>query len=74
MLPVVPMFHVNAWGTPYAAAMVGSTLVLPGPGLDGASLVQLIDNYKVTVALWVYQPSGKVYWPQPNSLAARWKA
>ena len=53
MLPVVPMFHVNAWGTPYAAAMVGSTLVLPGPGLDGASLVQLIDNYKVTVALGV---------------------
>ncbi|KAB0629601.1 long-chain fatty acid--CoA ligase, partial [Burkholderia stagnalis] len=38
MMPVVPMFHVNAWGTPYAAAMVGCTLVLPGPGLDGASL------------------------------------
>ncbi|TCM68315.1 methylmercaptopropionate CoA ligase [Acinetobacter calcoaceticus] len=53
MLPVVPMFHVNAWGTPYAAAMVGSTLVLPGPGLDGASLVQLIDEYKITVALGV---------------------
>lgn len=53
MLPVVPMFHVNAWGTPYAAAMVGCTMVLPGPGLDGASLVQLIDHYKVTVALGV---------------------
>ncbi len=53
MLPVVPMFHVNAWGTPYAAAMVGCTMVLPGPGLDGASLVQLIDQYKVTVALGV---------------------
>ena len=53
MLPVVPMFHVNAWGTPYAAAMVGSTLVLPGPGLDGASLVKLIDEYQVTVALGV---------------------
>lgn len=53
MLPVVPMFHVNAWGTPYAAAMVGCTLVLPGPGLDGASLVNLIDTYKVTVALGV---------------------
>jgi acyl-CoA synthetase (AMP-forming)/AMP-acid ligase II len=33
--PVVPMFHANAWGVPYAAAMVGSKLVLPGPGLDG---------------------------------------
>lgn len=53
MLPVVPMFHVNAWGTLYAAAMVGCTLVLPGPGLDGASLVNLIDTYKVSVALGV---------------------
>jgi fatty-acyl-CoA synthase len=34
-LPVVPMFHVNAWGVPYAAAMVGSKLVLPGPGSTG---------------------------------------
>ncbi|RLL49875.1 long-chain-fatty-acid--CoA ligase [Acinetobacter cumulans] len=53
MMPVVPMFHVNAWGTPYAAAMAGCTLVLPGPGLDGASLVGLIDRYKVSVALGV---------------------
>lgn len=53
MLPVVPMFHVNAWGAPYAAAMVGCTLVLPGPGLDGASLVNLIDTYQVSVALGV---------------------
>ena len=53
MLPVVPMFHVNAWGTPYAAAMVGCTLVLPGPELDGASLVNLIDRYQVSVALGV---------------------
>lgn len=53
MLPVVSMFHVNAWGTPYAAAMVGCTLVLPGPGLDGASLVNLIDTYQVSVALGV---------------------
>ena len=53
MLPVVPMFHVNAWGTPYTAAMVGCTLILPGPGLDGTSLVELIDQYKVTVALGV---------------------
>jgi len=53
VMPVVPMFHVNAWGVPYATAMVGSTLVLPGPNLDGDSLVSLIDDYKVTVALGV---------------------
>ena len=53
VLPVVPMFHVNAWGSPYACAMVGASLVLPGPGLDGASLVALIDRYRVTVALGV---------------------
>ncbi|WP_299961987.1 long-chain fatty acid--CoA ligase [uncultured Roseobacter sp.] len=53
VLPVVPMFHVNAWGSPYAAAMVGARMVLPGPGLDGASLVALIDRYGVSVALGV---------------------
>lgn len=53
MLPVVPMFHVHAWGTPYSAAMVGCSVVLPGPGLDGDSLVQLIDQYQVTIALGV---------------------
>lgn len=53
MMPVVPMFHVNAWGTPYAAAMIGCSIILPGPGLDGASLVHLIDHYKVSVALGV---------------------
>lgn len=53
MLPVVPMFHVQAWGTPYGAALVGCSMILPGPGLDGDSLVQLIDEYKVTIALGV---------------------
>lgn len=52
-LPVVPMFHVNAWGVPYAAAMVGSKLVLPGPALDGNSLLELITQEKVTSALGV---------------------
>ena len=52
-MPVVPMFHVNAWGVPYIAAAVGAKLVLPGPGLDGASLVKLIDNEKVSIALGV---------------------
>ncbi|MGB8817184.1 MAG: AMP-binding protein, partial [Rhizobiaceae bacterium] len=53
VLPVVPMFHVNAWGVPYAAAMAGARLVLPGPGLDGDSLVKLIDGERVTAALGV---------------------
>lgn len=53
LLPVVPMFHVNAWGTPYAAALTGCSLILPGPNLDGDSLVAVIDDYKVTVALGV---------------------
>ncbi len=53
IMPVVPMFHVNAWGTPYSAAMVGCSMVLPGPMLDGESLVNLIDQYKVTNALGV---------------------
>lgn len=53
VLPVVPMFHVNAWGTPYICAMVGARVILPGPGLDGPSLVKLIDTYKVTCALGV---------------------
>jgi len=53
VMPVVPMFHVNAWGVPYIAAGVGAKLVLPGPGLDGASLVKLIDGEKVTLALGV---------------------
>lgn len=53
VLPVVPMFHVNAWGSPYACAMAGSRLILPGPGLDGPSLVSLIDQHKVTLALGV---------------------
>ncbi len=52
-LPVVPMFHVNAWGVPYAAAMVGSKLVLPGPALDGNSLLELIEAEGVTSALGV---------------------
>ena len=53
VLPVVPMFHVNACGTPYACAMTGARMVMPGPGLDGASLVALIDKYNVTTALGV---------------------
>lgn len=53
ILPVVPMFHANAWGIPYSAAMTGAKLVMPGPGLDGDSLLALIDDYDVTLALGV---------------------
>jgi len=48
VLLVVPMFHANAWGTPYAAAMVGARLVLPGPHLDGASVWALMRDERVT--------------------------
>lgn len=53
VLPVVPMFHVNAWGLPYSAAMNGCKLVLPGPLLDGVNLYELIASEKVTVAAGV---------------------
>jgi fatty-acyl-CoA synthase len=49
-LPIVPMFHANAWGIPYAAAMAGSKLVLPGPRMDPASLAELIGSQHVTFA------------------------
>jgi fatty-acyl-CoA synthase len=52
-LLVVPMFHVNAWGTPYAGAMCGARLVMPGPALDGKSVYELMRDLKVTVALGV---------------------
>ena len=53
VLPVVPMFHVNAWGIPYAAAMTGTRLVLPGPRLDGESIYQLLESERVTMTAGV---------------------
>jgi fatty-acyl-CoA synthase len=53
VLPVVPMFHVNAWGLPYAACMVGAKLVFPGAGLDGKSLYDLFEAEQVTVSAGV---------------------
>ncbi len=47
-LPVVPMFHVNAWGMPYSCAMVGAKLVLPGSGFVGQPLAELLEAEKVT--------------------------
>ncbi len=53
VLPVVPMFHVNAWGLPYSSAMVGAKLVFPGPALDGKSVYDLIEQEQVTFAAGV---------------------
>jgi fatty-acyl-CoA synthase len=50
ILPVVPMFHANAWGCPYAATMVGMKQVLPGPNLDAASLLEMLARERVTRA------------------------
>jgi fatty-acyl-CoA synthase len=53
ILPVVPMFHVNAWGLPYVACMVGAKLVFPGPWLDGKSLYELFEGEGVTLSAGV---------------------
>ncbi len=53
VLPVVPMFHINAWCLPYATLMAGAKLVLPGPKLDGASLYELMETEKVTLSAGV---------------------
>ncbi len=50
VLPIVPMFHANAWGLAYAGTMAGSKLVLPGPKMDPASLARLIADERVTIA------------------------
>jgi fatty-acyl-CoA synthase len=54
VLPVVPLFHVNAWGVPYSTLMVGAKLVFPGPKMgDGEALYELMDSENVTMALGV---------------------
>jgi len=53
VLPVVPMFHVNAWGLPYATPICGAKLVFPGPQLDGASVLQLMESEGVTLSAGV---------------------
>jgi fatty-acyl-CoA synthase len=51
ILPAVPLFHVNAWGLPYSCPLVGASLVMPGPGLDGDSLFELMDAESV-YSMW----------------------
>jgi fatty-acyl-CoA synthase len=53
VLPVVPMFHVNAWGLPYGCAISGAKIVFPGPALDGKSVYELIEQEGVTFAAGV---------------------
>ncbi len=53
MMPVVPMFHVNAWGIPYAAPAAGAALVMPGRHLDGASIAALMNDERVTTSAGV---------------------
>ena len=53
ILPVVPQFHVNAWGIPYTATMVGAKLVLPGPHLDAVNVLDLLESEQVTCAAGV---------------------
>ncbi len=53
VLPVVPMFHVNAWGVPYIATAAGAKLVFPGAALDGASVYDLTEREQVTLSLGV---------------------
>ena len=53
LLPVVPMFHVNAWGSPYACAAAGTKIVFPGAKLDGESVYELLDSEKVTITAGV---------------------
>ena len=48
ILPAVPMFHVNAWGLPFTAALTGAALVLPGPRLDPVSILDLLESERVT--------------------------
>jgi fatty-acyl-CoA synthase len=53
VLPVVPMFHVNAWGLPYSCALVGAKMVFPGPHLDGKSLYEQFEAEGVTMSAGV---------------------
>jgi fatty-acyl-CoA synthase len=53
VMPIVPMFHANAWGFPYGCLMLGATQVLPGPHLDAPSVLELIEGERVTISAGV---------------------
>jgi fatty-acyl-CoA synthase len=74
VLPVVPMFHANAWGIPYTATMVGASIVLPGPRLDADSVLDLLADEKVTMTagvptVWMARPRRS---RAPRSCLLRW--
>jgi 3-(methylthio)propionyl---CoA ligase len=73
VLPIVPLFHINAWELPYCCALTGAKLVLPGPQMDGESLYKLLAAEKVTISagvptLWLgllnYMNENKVNLPE----------
>ena len=53
LMPVTPMFHVNAWGATYASSMVGCRLILPGPNVNAVNLTKLINEEKITVSIGI---------------------
>ncbi|MGD9528112.1 MAG: long-chain fatty acid--CoA ligase [Pseudonocardia sp.] len=53
VMPVVPMFHANAWGLPYACLLAGSEIVFPGPNMTPDALVRLLEEYRVTITAGV---------------------
>ncbi len=53
ILPVVPMFHANAWGLPYTSVLAGASLVMPGPDMSPQGIISLLESEKVTVAAGV---------------------
>ena len=53
ILPIVPMFHANAWGTPYAAVMAGSTMIMPGPNMTPTAIVGMLRDHDVTLTAGV---------------------
>jgi fatty-acyl-CoA synthase len=72
ILPVVPMFHANAWGIPYTAAMLGAKMVFPGPHLHPDDLLPLLEAEQVTLSCGV--PT--IWLPMAQIIAAhpgRWK-
>lgn len=73
VMPVVPMFHVNAWGMPFASVFFGATQVLPGPGFDPHLLLDLIEQEKVTITAGVptiWLAVLKVQEQQPRDLSS----
>ena len=50
VLPIVPMFHANAWGLTFACPAIGAEMVMPGPAMDGASIYEMLTKYKVTIS------------------------